>query len=327
MIEPKHGTYTQIDGHYMRPGYAASYLLTDGDEAAFFDTITPFSAPDLMKALDSRGMKPEQVRYLVASHCHLDHSAGTAEMAKRCPKATVICHPRARKHLIDPTKLVRVSRPVYGEDVFDDLFGEIDSIPEDRVRSVDEGETLELGGRTLTCLHTPGHAPHHMSLIDDKNATGFTGDAYGLAYRDLQGGRRPYLGYVVSPGDFDAEQARVSIDKIKATGVERVYVTHFGGVDQMEVAAEVMHRKVDAFEQIIKEAADTDLEGDALKRHCHEAGLKYIVSDLEDAGLDPEDETVRLWADAELNITAAGLAVHARMLRKAAAEAGRSSRE
>lgn len=323
MIEPKRGTVTQIDGHYIRPGYAAAYLLTDGEEAAFFDTITPFSVPDLLKALESQGLNPGQVRYIVASHCHLDHSSGTAELVKHCPEATVICHPRARKHLIDPTKLIRASRPVYGEDVFDDLFGEIGPIPEARVRAIEEGETLEFGRRTFTCLHTPGHAPHHMSLIDPENETGYTGDAYGLAYRDLQDGRRPYLGYVVSPGDFSAEQARQSIENIKATGVRQVYVTHFGGVDQMEIAAEVMIRKVDAYERIIKEAADTDLEGEALKRHCHEAGMAYIVSDLKDAGLDPEEATVRLWADAELNITASGLAVHAERLRKAAAEAGK----
>lgn len=323
MIEPKRGTVTQIDGQYVRPGYAAAYLLTDGEEAAFFDTITPFSVPDLLKALESKGMRPGQVRYIVASHCHLDHSAGTAELVKHCPEATVICHPRARKHLIDPTKLVNASRPVYGEDVFDDLFGEIDSIPEERVRAIEEGETLEFGKRTLTCLHTPGHAPHHMSLIDPENETGFTGDAYGLAYRDLQGGRRPYLGYVVSPGDFNAEHARTSIEKIKATGIRQVYVTHFGGVDQMEVAAEVMFRKVDAFDRIIKEAAETDLEGEALKKCCHDEGMKYVVSDLKDAGLNPEDEIVKIWADAELNITAAGLAVHAQRLRKAAAEAGK----
>lgn len=320
MTPPRRGTLTQIDGFYMQPGYASAYLITDGQEAAFFDTVTRFSVPHLLEALAGQGLSPSQVRYIVASHCHLDHSAGTAELVKHCANATVICHPRARRHLVDPTKLVAASKPVYGLDVFDQLFGEIEPIEEARVREIVEGETLDFGGRTLTCLHTPGHAPHHMSLIDSENANAFTGDAFGLAYRALQSGRRPYMAYIVSPGDFSPADARASIAKIRATGVERAYVTHFGVVDQMEAAAELMLRKIDFYERIATEAAEGDLEGEPLRQWCHDRTLEYILDGLKDAGLDAEDPTIRGWAEAELKVTMQGLAVHAGRLRKAAGE-------
>lgn len=320
MTQPRRGKLSIIDGFYMQPGYAASYLITDGEEAAFFDTVTRFSVPRLLEELKRQGFAPAQVRYIVASHCHLDHSAGTAELVKHCPNATVICHPRARRHLIDPTKLVAASKPVYGRDVFDRLFGEIEPIDESRVREIVEGETLEFGGRALTCLHTPGHAPHHMSLIDPENGTAFTGDAYGLAYRALQTGRRPYMAYIVSPGDFSPSDARSSIAKIRATGAERACVTHFGVVDRMEAAAELMLRKIDFYERIAGEAAAGDLEGGPLREWCHDRTLEYILEDLGEAGLAAGDPTIRGWAEAELKVTMQGLAVHAGRLRKAAQE-------
>jgi glyoxylase-like metal-dependent hydrolase (beta-lactamase superfamily II) len=316
-IETSRGTLTQIDGQYLRSGYGAAYLLTDGEEAAFFDNITRFSTPHLMAALEARGMASGQVRYILVSHCHLDHSAGTAELTKHCPEATVICHPRARRHLIDPTRLVQASRAVHG-DAFDRLFGEIEPIDEARVRSVEEGERLELGGRALDILHTPGHAPHHLSVIDEANATAFTGDAYGLALRALQTGRLPYLGFVVSPGDFNPADARESIRKIRATGVRRAFVTHFGVVEAMDAAADQMFAKLDAYEAAAREAsARSDFEGETLQRHAYEIVRDYAYGDLRRSGLDPDDLAIAGWVESETRISGIGLAWYIGKLRAA----------
>ncbi|MEK7793515.1 MAG: MBL fold metallo-hydrolase, partial [Candidatus Hydrogenedentota bacterium] len=177
---------TTIDGNYTCPQRAAAYLLVDGDEAAFVDNVKRFAVPDLLAALSQRGLSSEQVRYIIVTHVHLAHSGGTAELLKHCPNATVIAHPRAGRHLIDPSKLIAAARPIYGDELFEREFGVIEPVPAERVRIVEEGDTLDFGARTLEFLHTPGHAKHHLSVIDPGTESALTGDAYGLAQLRLQ---------------------------------------------------------------------------------------------------------------------------------------------
>lgn len=316
-IPTSHGTLTQIDARYTRAGYAAVYLMTDGEEAAFFDNGTRFSTPHLMEALRERGFAPGQVRYLLVSHCHLDHSAGTAELLRHCPNATVICHPRARRHLVDPSRLIQASRPVYGQ-AFDEMFGEIEAIDEARVRSVEEGEALALGSRELRILHTPGHAAHHLSVVDMANETAFTGDAFGLALRALQAGKHPYMGFVVSPGDFNPADARVTIEKIRRCGVRQAYVTHFGAVDQMDVAAHLMLEKVEAYEKAACREAYDGLEGEALREKCDRIVRDYVEGELHRAGLNAADPAILDWVESETRISGGGLAWYVGKLRKPA---------
>lgn len=301
-------TITTIDGHYKRPGRAAAYLIHEGDEAAFVDNVTRFSVPYLLDALSSKGLQPEQVRYLIVTHIHLDHSGGTAELAKACPNATVICHPRAARHIADPTRLVEGATAVYGEKVFNELFGEICPIDESRIRSMEDGETLPLGSRTLTFLHSPGHAKHHFIIQDSKTNSMFAGDAFGIFYPQLQHGSRPFIDYVCAPPQFDPSAAKTTIRRIVKTGVDRVFVTHFGLCDFVCQGAEELLTCMDLFDVLVDKAAESDLGGDALLDECTRGGLAIMKQRLESCGLDPQQPLVMQWATAEHSITSQGLA-------------------
>ena len=310
-----------IDGHYFFEGRASAYLINDGEEAAFVDNITRFSIPYLMECLEREGLAPEQVRYAIVTHIHLDHSGGTAELLKHCPNATVLCHPRAARHIIDPSRLVASARPIYGEEEFDRLYGDIEPVDEGRVQIIEDAEVVDFGSRTLTFYDSPGHARHHHVIHDSGTNTIFAGDAFGTAYRQLQGGTKPFMNYVCAPPEFDPEAARNTIQRIVDLGADRIYTTHFGPSPDIQYGAEQQSRSLDAFEALAKSAAESDLEGDALQQYCYDGCLKIITDELEIAGLDIADEEVHKWSTTELNITSQGVAVFAQKLRKAAAEA------
>lgn len=314
-----------IDAQYIYPGRAAAYLLADSGEAAFIDSGTRYSVPHMMRALGEAGLAPEQVRYLLITHVHLDHSGGAAELAKACPQATVICHPKSERHLVDPAKLVASARPVYGDAKFEELYGEIGPIPAERVHAVADGGKLPLGGRTLSFLDSPGHAPHHFCVHDIATNEMFTGDAFGLSYPQLQGGSRPYFSYVCAPPQFEPETARATIRRIMATGVARVHVTHFGPSDAVQMGGEQLLEAVDAFDAAADELAATELEDDALRARSDELCLAITKSELRKCGLDDSDPTILKWALSEHNVTLQGVMVLAMRRRKAAAEAGQTN--
>ena len=259
-----------IDCQYIRPQLAAAYLFIEGSEAAFVDNNTTHAVPLLLDALTARNVTPEQVRYLIVTHIHLDHSGGTAELLKHYPNATVLAHPRAARHLIDPTRLVASSIQVYGEEAFGKLYGTIEPIDEGRLRIMEDGEELVFGERTLRFLFTLGHARHHFVIHDLKTSSVSSGDSFGLAYPCLQQGTRPFIFCSSSPTEFDAVEARKSAERIRDTGAERVHLTHFGTVHKVNEASETLLDSINRMEKVLQEAMARDDDEKVLEAFCYD---------------------------------------------------------
>ncbi len=237
------------------PAFTAAYLRVAGDECAFIETHTAHAVPKLLGELARHGKRREDVRWIVVTHAHLDHAAGAGVLLAQCPNATLLAHPRAARHLIDPEKLVKSATAVYGEARFAKLYGTIAPIPETRVRALEDGETFALGDATLQVFHTTGHAKHHFVVDDPALSTVYTGDTFGLVYPALQRNGVRFAIPSTSPTDFDPVDARASIDKV--LGLERVSacLTHFGEIrDQREVAAQ-LKAWIDRSEWWLEEAA------------------------------------------------------------------------
>jgi len=315
-----HGIHT-IDCHYLdRPRFAAAYLIVDGDEAAFVDNNTAHAVPRLLEALDGAGLSPEQVRYLIVTHVHLDHAGGTSALAAACPSATIVAHPRAARHIIDPAKLVASASAVYGEDQFRKLYGVIEPIPESRVRAMDDEDTLTLGERTLTFLHTRGHANHHFCIADDKSDTIFTGDAFGLHYPDLQS-EGTFAFPSTSPTDFDAELARASIERLVARSPAAMYPTHFGAVTDIQESAEQLIRHLDFAESLQRSAFESDLPDDALEDYVKPELDHYFTDLFEQTGLSKDENGAWELVSMDLKLNAQGIAFAANKQRRKAREA------
>jgi glyoxylase-like metal-dependent hydrolase (beta-lactamase superfamily II) len=258
-------------------------------------------------------VRPEQVRWVIVTHAHLDHAGGAAALLRAFPGATLVAHPRAARHLIDPERLVASARRVYGDDLFEAIYGSVDPVPAARVRMVEDGEALPLGDATLRFLHTPGHARHHLVVHDPAADTVFTGDTFGLAYPQLQRAGRFAIAST-SPTDFDAAEALASIDRILALGTSTASLTHFGTIDRLEEAAAQLRWWIDRSAALVDEAAA--MEPEAAETHLHAALERAMAEAIERRGLAVDDDD-RSLLEMDLALNAQGLAVAAARRREA----------
>jgi glyoxylase-like metal-dependent hydrolase (beta-lactamase superfamily II) len=297
------------------PKFTAAYLRVAGQECAFIETHTSHALPKLLAELEARGRRPEDVRWIVVTHAHLDHAAGAGALLAKCPNATLLAHPRAARHLIDPSKLVASATSVYGAERFAKLYGRLDPIPEQRVRALDDGATFELGDATLRVLHTAGHAKHHFVVDDPAMDAVFTGDTFGLVYPALQRSGR-FAIPSTSPTDFDAPEARRSLDLVLGLGRGRACPTHFGEVTGLGEIATQLRRWIDRSERWVEEGAASSEPSAALRERIAGSIRAAIDEESRLLGLgfgDAERELLAL--DVELN--AQGLAFVAERRRKA----------
>jgi len=290
-------TLTTIDCHYYKPQFAAAFLRREGDEAAFIDTNTQFALPYLLRALEEQGLKPEQVRYVIVTHAHLDHAAGAHALLMACPNAKLVAHPRAARHLIDPAKLEKSSRQVYGDAAFEKLYGSLHPVPTERVLQPNDGDTLPLGNATLTMLHTRGHAKHHMCILDPGVDAVYTGDSFGLYYPELQA-RGLFVFPTTSPTDFEADEALATIDRIKACGAKRALLTHFGEVRDIPTAHAQLRAHLLFCKEILEQAR-------ALPPAEHQPFLhKRLTEHYSEVLARPEGKTILV----DLRLNADGMA-------------------
>ena len=154
-----------IDTHYISAYMVASHLMIEKGEALFIDVGTSPACVLLLEELVRQGLQPEQVRYIILTHIHLDHGGGTSRLMQHCPHATLLVHPKGAGHMIEPERLVKAAAEVYGEKLFRKLYGEIGPIDERRVKTVSEGFKLDFNGRPLHFYDTPGHACHRTHRL------------------------------------------------------------------------------------------------------------------------------------------------------------------
>jgi len=299
-------------GYLGREGFAAAYLMREGDRAAFVETNTNRAVPKLLAALEAEGLAPEAVEYVIITHVHLDHAGGASALMEACPNATLLAHPRAAKHAISPRKLVESAQAVYGEATFRELYGDIRPIPEERVRTLDDEETLSFGERTLTFLHTRGHANHHFCILDSGSNGIFTGDSFGLVYPHVQH-RGLFAIPSTSPTDFDAPEAKRSVDRIVATGAERAFLTHFGEHRELSAIAAQLHRQLDVYGAMVEELFASDLEGGSLDEAARTRVRALFEELLDEHGLQDDRAAQELLeTDADLNAQGIAFAVRKR---------------
>ncbi|MEO0324398.1 MAG: MBL fold metallo-hydrolase [Myxococcota bacterium] len=296
-------TVHTIDTQYAGEArHTAAYLVVDGGRATFVETNTNAAVPALLAALGDAGLTPADVDYVIITHIHLDHAGGAGTLMEACPNATLLAHPRAAKHAIDPSKIVKGATAVYGADAFAELYGTIVPVPAERVRAMDDGETLEWQGATWTFLHTRGHANHHFCVHDAAADAIFTGDSFGLVYPDLQrDGRPPFAVASTTPTDFDPVAARDTLKRLLAVGAGTVYPTHFDGWSDLEGIARTVDAQLLRYGALLEAADASGDEGEALDARCA-AGSKAIFETLlREAELDAPEVWDLLRLDVELN--------------------------
>jgi glyoxylase-like metal-dependent hydrolase (beta-lactamase superfamily II) len=225
-------------------GITAGYLIR-ADRPCLVETGTAPSAPIVRDALAALGVGPADLATVVVTHIHLDHAGGTGDIAGMFPAAEIVVHELGARHLADPSRLMASARTVYGDEL-DELFGVLAPTPASRIRAVERTGVVDLGGgRQLESHYSPGHAKHHVGLIDSESGDLYVGDAAGV-YLPETGDVRP----ATPPPDFDLEVALASIRKFAALQPSRLLFSHYGPVTSI---TETLERSVEEIRVWVEE--------------------------------------------------------------------------
>jgi len=252
------GGVLAVDGGFVREHMAACYMVEAATEVAFIEVGANASTPRLMKVLEARGWKPEDVRYVIVTHIHLDHAGGAGSLMQLLPNATFLVHPYGVRHMVDPSKLEAGARAVYGNELFDKLYGKLIPVAEDRVQVMEDGDVVRLGERQFLFIDTPGHARHHFCVHDSQTNGWFSGDTFGLSYRELDTSKGAFLFPTTTPIQFDPAALKESVKRLMANQPEFMYLTHYGRVTDLQRLAKMMTDGVDKLAAIAERYKDDD---------------------------------------------------------------------
>jgi len=287
-----------IDSGYFSKDFAAIYLLRQGNEVAIIETGNKYSATNVQKALKMDGLSFSDVAYIIPTHVHLDHAGGAGELMNRCQNAQLIVHPRGARHMINPSKLIEGAMAVYGEENFNKLYGEIIPIDSSRVIEADDNFILDFEGRELKFIDTPGHARHHFCVWDKQTESMFTGDTFGISYRDLDKENEVYIFPSTSPVQFDPEALIKSIYKIMEYKPQRVCLTHFAAIKPTQ---KVVDQLIDGIHFVSNLAKQYATENDA-ELIIQDEMMSYFLKGIEKIGNDDlEFCRDRLKLDVKIN--------------------------
>ena len=274
-----------IDSEYYSKDFAAIYLLKQKNKVIIIETGTNYSVPHVKEALSQAGLSFSDVSYVIPTHVHLDHAGGAGLLMMQCQNAALVVHPRGARHLIDPSKLVAGAKAVYGENKFKEYYGEIFPIDANRVIQADDNFILDFDGRELRFIDTPGHARHHFCIWDKATKSMFTGDTFGISYRDLDHQDELYILPSTSPVQFDPEALIQSINRIMEFKPERVCLTHFSAIKPTKKATNKLIESIHFVSNLaIKYADKNDSESIIYKKM-----MDYFLEGLNEIGFQNND--------------------------------------
>lgn len=243
--------------HLGRPKVVAAYLLL-GDEPALVDCGPSSCLGALESALGGRGLALGDLRHIVLTHIHLDHAGAAGVIARRSPGLQVHVSEVGAPHLVDPSRLERSARRLYGDD-FDRLWGELAPVPEEAIEIVGD-RVLD-----LEAWPTPGHASHHLSFLAPDGSC-YAGDAAGVRIAPLS-----FIAPVSPPPDIDVDAWQRTIDTIEARRPERLCLPHFGVVADPAEHLGTMRERLETWSGRVRDGADEDAFVQAAEAELAEA--------------------------------------------------------
>ena len=208
-------------------GITSGYLIRSS-RPCLVATGTARSASVVVASLAERGIGPNDLSTIVVTHIHLDHAGGVGDIAEAFPHAQVVVQEKGARHLVDPSRLMASAHRVFGE-AMDRLFGDLRPVPAERLQTISDVGFIDLGdGRRLEAFHNPGHASHHVGLLDTTSGDLYTGDAAGV-YVPETADVRPST----PPPDFDLDLTLSSLARMTDAGADRLLFSHFGPVTEV----------------------------------------------------------------------------------------------
>jgi len=297
-----------IDTGLNRPGHTACYLLHDAGELALIDTGTSNNIPALLETLKVLDFTPTQVRWILPTHVHLDHAGGAGALLAHCDNATLATHHRGLPHMIDPARLQQGAQTVYGEDFFIRAFGKLTPAPAERCMALHDGDHLTLGRHRLLFIDTPGHANHHGCFFYEPKSNLYTGDSFGLRYRELDHEGKPWLMATTTPVAFNPELWLQSLDRMMALEPRRACLTHFGPLaDPMKWQEQLRQSIRDHAEIALEEEHSGNETG--REQRLAEALMEKALTRLKKHNPEVDEQQVSALLRDDIRLNSQGLAV------------------
>lgn len=299
-----------IDTGFERARFDAAYLVVDDGRAAFIDTGHNAAVPRLLEALAALGLAREAVDWVIPTHVHLDHAGGAGLLMRHLPQAKALIHPRGARHLVNPLALVEGARAVYGVEVVQQTYGTIEPIPAERVVESHDEMTILVGQRPLRLIDTPGHARHHHCVWDARSRGWFTGDTFGISYREFDTAAGAWIFPSTTPVQFEPDALHRSIDRLLAVEPLVLYPTHFSQVTDVPRLAAQFRALLDQFVSgalALREEIPTD-------RPARLARLMAMVesallASARAAGVTMPEDTARALLQMDVTLNAQGIDV------------------
>ncbi len=254
-------------GMYDTAEYGCVYLL-DAERPALVETGIGTHHDRVLAALDEVGIDRGAVETVAVTHVHLDHAGGAGVLVDHLPNATVAVPERGARHLVDPSRLWAGTREAVGDQVR--YYTEPEPVPEARVRSLADGDRIDLGDHQLVTHAAPGHAPHQVVFDHPENDAVFTADAAGIYVPSLD-----RVEPTTPPPQFDLEQALADVETLRALDRSTLCYTHFG--------AHPVDGRLDEYESALREWVETVEQARA--EHGDEGAVERLSADPETAAV------------------------------------------
>jgi glyoxylase-like metal-dependent hydrolase (beta-lactamase superfamily II) len=231
------------------PSAIAVYVVRGDRKTAVIDCGYASSNQRVMEGLRELGVDLGSVDYLIPTHVHLDHAGAAGHLITHMPRAKIVAHERAVPHLIDPTKLIESATSVFGEKLIE-MYGRPLAIVKEKIEAVGEESHIDLGGASLTTLHSPGHAPHQISILLEEEHLLFSADAVGMVFPSF-----PTLIPTTPPPSLDPVKLFRSLEMLGQTGARMLLVPHYGVRGDVDPVLEMTKAKT---EEWIREVTRLD---------------------------------------------------------------------
>lgn len=247
LMDTRMGGYEQI---------TSSYLIR-GSRPCLIETGTARSAPIVIEQLARLGIAAPDLATIVVTHIHLDHAGGVGDLAAAFPNARIVVQEKGARHLADPSRLVASAHRVFGA-AMDRLFGDLRPTDAARITAIGASGSIDLGdGRSLAAFHNPGHASHHIGLVDSATGDLYTGDAAGVYVPETKDVRP-----ATPPPDFDLDLTLSSLAAMRAVRPTRLLFSHFGPVtaidETLDASVDELHAWVDGVREARRTSPDLD---------------------------------------------------------------------
>ncbi len=258
------------------PEVIASYLITGESGHTLVETGPGSTVAALERAVTAAGARLEDVTQLVVTHIHLDHAGAAGSLLRRLPNARLFVHPLGAVHMINPERLIRSATRIYG-DQMDRLWGAFEPCPAERVTDLNDGDQVACGARTLTALHTPGHAWHHIAFHDSASGSLFCGDVGGVRIPGAHIVRPP-----TPPPDIDLDEWHASIERMRALKPVHLELTHFGRFDDAERHLAELSERLDEWVAWVKVRVDAGTPNADIAAELAQKNVADVVADVGD---------------------------------------------